>query len=127
MDASLVNALNHRMNYLVERQGVVSGNVANANTPGYITRDLQFQKMVEANKSVGMTLTNKHHIKGMNRASDTGTEVKDYSNIKHNGNSVKLDEEMLKMNETQLDYGLVTQLYKKNKQMQQLVLSGAQR
>lgn len=50
-----------------ERMEVLAGNLANANTPGYKARDIDFQKaMKSAQQSRGHTLTrtNENHIKG---------------------------------------------------------------
>ncbi|WP_339726279.1 flagellar basal body rod protein FlgB [uncultured Paraglaciecola sp.] len=50
-----------------DRMEVLAGNLANANTPGYKARDIDFQKaMKSAQQSRGQNLTRTHdnHIKG---------------------------------------------------------------
>jgi flagellar basal-body rod protein FlgB len=50
-----------------DRMEVLAGNLANANTPGYKARDIDFQKaMKSAQQSSGQNLTRTHdnHIKG---------------------------------------------------------------
>lgn len=122
-DISLASALSNRMDHLITRQGLVTSNMANANTPGYLTKDVTFEKLVakQAAGAKGMKTTHAKHIQGAN-AMINGTLFTDDTNIRHDGNSVKLDEEAYKLNEIQLNYGLVTQLYTKQKQLQQLVV-----
>ena len=40
-DVPLMSMLRERMSWLHQRQDVLSQNVANADTPGYVARDLQ--------------------------------------------------------------------------------------
>ena len=124
-DVSLVNALSNRMAFLTARQGVVTSNVANANTPGYIAQDMTFNKLAEPSdlKGAPEQLTNTHnmHLQG-ERTVLSGNLLEEDAHLRHDGNSVKLDEEMLKLNEIQLNYGSVVQLYQKQKQMQQMAV-----
>ena len=124
-NVSLVSAMSNRMDHLISRQGVVTSNVANANTPGYIARDVTFQKLTERSgldmASGQLTTTHQKHIHGQG-SQVRGDMIKDDSHIRHDGNSVKLDEEMMKLNEIQMNYNAAVQLYNKQKQMQQLVV-----
>ena len=123
--SSLMQALNSRTDYLVERQGTVSSNIANASTPGYISKDMAFDSYLKAQNmpSVGMAKTREGHMAGKNIPSKA-LLTENYDNMKHNGNSVKLDEEMLKMNDIKLNFNLVNQLYLKHKQAYQLAVRG---
>ena len=127
-DVSLVAALSNRMDFLIARQGVVTSNVANANTPGYLAKDMTFNKLTERSniERSSNQLKNTHHmhLQGMQRAL-SGNLFEDDTHIRHDGNSVKLDEEMMKLNEVQLSYGAVVQLYQKQKQMQQMAVQGS--
>lgn len=122
-DISLIGALSNRMDHLITRQGLVTSNMANANTPGYLTKDVTFEKLVaqQPTGTKGMRTTHIKHLQGTN-AQINGKMFEDDTNIRHDGNSVQLDEEAFKLNEIQLNYGLVTQLYTKQKQLQQLVV-----
>jgi flagellar basal-body rod protein FlgB len=115
---SLVKAMNHRMNYLVDRQGIITGNIANASTPGYIARDLSFKKLVDFKPGLKIDRTNPRHLTAQGSGSATGEVEMDYTHIRHDGNSVKLDEQILKMNEVQLGFTTVTRLYQKQKELQ---------
>ena len=121
MPQSLQMALKHRMNYLIERQGVVSGNIANATTPNYLAKDISFEKMV-SNNSMKMATTSGSHIQSKGRGtSHKMTESNEH--VRHDGNSVKMDQEMLKLQDIQMNYRLATQLYKKQVSMQKMALS----
>lgn len=124
-DVSLVSALSNRMDFLIARQGVVTSNVANANTPGYIAGDMTFNKLAERSglemASGRLSSTHQRHLQGIG-GTTSGDLFKDDTHIRHDGNSVKLDEEMLKLNEIQLNYNSVVQLYQKQKQMQQMAV-----
>ncbi len=117
---TLSSALTNRMNFLAERQAVVAGNIANANTPGYLARDLVETKG-GSTSSFAMAMTNVQHMKTAG-ASSQGRMVEDARFIEHNGNSVRLDEEMIKMNDAQMNYRFMTELYTKQVTMQKMAL-----
>jgi flagellar basal-body rod protein FlgB len=119
---SLSAALNHRMNYFVIRQGLVSSNIANASTPNYVAKDAVFKALVDRSRS-GLKTTTSGHLKG-GSGSAGHKLVQNREQVDLNGNSVQIDQEMLKLSKIQLGYGLVTQLYSKHKQMQQVVTGG---
>ncbi|GAC20860.1 flagellar basal body rod protein FlgB [Paraglaciecola arctica] len=50
-----------------DRMEVIAGNLANANTPGYKARDIDFQKAMKSaqhSRDHNLTRTNDNHIKG---------------------------------------------------------------
>src|SRR5688572_8582042 len=66
-DTPFLSLLRERMTWLHQRQDVLSQNVANADTPRYVARDLKAQEFSDALKKVtgpssGMTVTNVRHI-----------------------------------------------------------------
>lgn len=122
MPNTVSTALSQRMNFLVQRQGVVASNMANANTPGYLTKDLVDTGSSTPPSSFAMAMTNAQHMRNVGTNSMAGKITEDDRFIQHNGNSVRLDEEMLKMNEVQLNYRMMTQLYTKQVAMQKMAL-----
>jgi flagellar basal-body rod protein FlgB len=117
---TLSSALNARMDFLIARQGVVAGNIANADTPNYVARDMVQNRSSFA--GMAMAATHGRHLSAAAGTQTAGRMVEDRRFIQHNGNSVRLDQEMLKLQDTQLNYRLMTQLYAKNIQLQQLAL-----
>ena len=66
-DTPFLSLLRERMTWLHQRQDLLAQNVANADTPRYVARDLKAQDFSEAlkkatNQSSGMTVTNVRHI-----------------------------------------------------------------
>ena len=126
MDTSsipIMTALKERMGWLVANQKVISENVAHADTPGYMAKSLEqqdFSTLVDRladDRGVTRTtmrVTNERHI-GAAVSADTArvSELKD-SETTPDGNSVVLEDEMIKLANTQMEYGLVTSLYRKN-------------
>ena len=115
----LFSALTERMKWLSARQGVLAQNVSNSDTPGYQAKDLKpqsFKDMVArpTETNVQMAKTNSGHI-----VNDYGTREfkpktdKDPYEVTPTGNGVILEEQMLKLADTQIQYQLTTSLYKK--------------
>lgn len=123
--ASVSGALSARMNYLIARQGLIAGNIANADTPEYLPKDLVAPAGGTAAKSTfGMMVSNAMHMNGGSGAKlkALGTVVEDQRFVQHNGNGVRIDQEMLKMNEVQLNYRLMTELYGKQMNLQRIAV-----
>ncbi len=117
---SLFSVVKKRLAWLSRRQEVIAQNIANADTPEYRARDLKplkFRDMVRSqNTGTGMKVTNANHLRGIvKRASefDDG-EIRKPFETSPTGNSVVLEEQMAKMNETTIGHKLTTELYKKH-------------
>ncbi len=112
-----------RLSWLGQRQQVLANNVANANTPGYRARDLKalnFKQMLGGGGAkLGMAATNAGHLAGQSRKPAAGAveEKVDSHEIVTSGNSVSLEEEMMKVGKTMMDYQLTTNLYSKHIKM----------
>lgn len=118
----LFQMLRGRLSYLSERQKVIAENVANANTPGYAPHDLKpfsFQAQMQAQATSGassMAVTNPGHMLPPHaRRADAPKPVttKD-SETTLDGNSVVLEEEMLKMGQARMDYDAAIGFYQKS-------------
>ncbi|MBO0335129.1 flagellar basal body rod protein FlgB [Sneathiella sp. CAU 1612] len=115
----LFAALTEKMKWLTARQKVLAQNIANSDTPNYRARDLkplEFRQMIESpeDKSVHINRTNKKHIY-VDEITSYETQInRDVSEITPTGNAVLLEEEMMKVAETQIQYELTTSLYRKN-------------
>lgn len=115
----LSSAMQARMNFLIERQGVVAGNIANAATPDYIAKDLTFVGKVK--KATAMMQTSGKHISAGGFIGH-GVETEDKLYMKNNGNSVDTATEMLKLNEIQTEYTMMVQLRSKHVSMYRMAL-----
>jgi len=117
----LLSMLKERMGWLNQRQNVLSQNVANVDTPGYTARDLKpvdFERALRNatssnNFSNSLMITNPRHI---TLARDTGSfDAQNTPDIESNpsGNSVSLEQEMIKVSDTQVQFQAATNLYAK--------------
>jgi len=118
----LMSMLKDRMSWLEARQNVLSRNVANANTPGYAPHDLKpmdFDDFLHRNNAAGafqtsLATTDDRHIaiapKEDTRFQDITQQDVDAS---PNGNSVSLEQEMIKVSDTQMQFQTATNLYSK--------------
>lgn len=119
----LFDLLTRRMAWLSQRQEVLAQNIANANTPDYTPQDLKPMPFVETMKRlapVNPDLTSPLHMAGTvvrrPQAFREDEQRKRYE-VAPDGNSVVIEEQMIKVAETQMDYQLVTNLYRKHVDM----------
>jgi flagellar basal-body rod protein FlgB len=116
MDAARINLLDlaeQRMNWADERQAVLAQNIANANTPGYKPHDLRpFAAALASAGAVAPMRTDPNHLPGTLPAQTPG-EVQDRAHLKApDGNAVSLDEQLVKVADTETTHELVTNIYK---------------
>ena len=114
-------ALQNRMDYLVQRQGITASNIANATTPGYLTRDIKFAP-VKSGGNMKIARTNAQHL-AMGERSNNFKVVTSNKHVRHDGNSVKLDEEMLKLQDIQMNYRMMTRIKSKLGAIQKMAIS----
>ncbi len=112
-----------RSDWLSTRQTLIAGNVANANTPGYRATDLQpFASVLDATQ-VSMTTTNPMHMaptdQELTAAHVVETEPSDET---MSGNTVRLENEMIKLGDVNRDYTMGTNLKRVLHQMMMSVL-----
>jgi flagellar basal-body rod protein FlgB len=121
----LSNALKHRMDFLVQRQGIVSGNIANVNTPDYAARDIDFRALTERNLAGnGMITTDQQHMNGAGASGGlTGALNSKSYPVRLDGNAVTIEEEMLKMGSLRGEHALLNSAYSKYTQMYRTAIS----
>lgn len=120
---SLFGAIKGRLGWLSQRQEVLAQNIANADTPRYRASDLkpfQFKEILRQEKiQLNMNVTDASHQPGRRKRIRDFAEQKERQPFETSptGNSVVLEEQMAKVNETHTKHKLVTQLYKKHLSM----------
>jgi flagellar basal-body rod protein FlgB len=135
----LMNAIARKLSWLSQKQEVISQNVANANTPGYRSRVIEepsfanilnntSKSPVKAQLSQTMRKTSGKHI---NIASGSGgsqkanvTVSKNSSDGSTDGNTVVLEEQMMDMAKTQIEYMTMINLYKRHMGLVKTALGG---
>ncbi len=121
-DLPFFSALRTQMQWHSARQSVLAENIANADTPAYQARDLQrvdhqAQFEVAQPKASGPARTDSKHIAGRpleGMGSAFNAERQSTFEVTPEGNSVVLEEEVMKMTANQLDYQTVATLYQKS-------------
>jgi len=93
--------------WLELRQSTIATNVANANTPGFKARDVEpFNKVLDA-VPVRLATTSPVHMQLSPAETDTrATAKKDSWDVVQSGNSVSLEQEMIKGSDVNRDYSM---------------------
>ena len=93
--------------WLELRQSTIATNVANANTPGFKARDVEpFNKVLDG-MPVRLATTSPTHMQLSPTETDTrATAKKDSWDVVHSGNSVSLEQEMIKGSDVNRDYSM---------------------
>lgn len=116
-DMPLFSMLRERMSWLNQRQSVLSQNVANADTPGYVAHDLKplnFDQMLQAGQSAGrLTITNPRHIAVSTAAAPFDAQKVPSQEYTTDGTGVSLEAEMIKVADTQAQFQAAANLYSK--------------
>lgn len=101
-----------RMRWLDRRQTVLAGNVANADTPAYRPRDLHpFVAMIRrGGAAAAVTRTHAGHLAP---AEPSGGVARRGAESSPNGNAVSLDEQALKIAETDGAHALATAVHRR--------------
>jgi flagellar basal-body rod protein FlgB len=121
----LFDLASQQARWLSTRQVAVAENIANANSPGYKAADVPPFEAVLDGTNLTMTATNTAHI-GADPASPDLVPVKEGPawEISHSGNSVSLDQELLKSGEVASKASLNSAVVKAFNQMLMTSLKG---
>ena len=124
----LFSLLTQRMSWLSARQSVLAENVSNADTPNYVARDVKpmdFENLLSDQKSgTALALTNARHISVQASSEPFEVEDADGEGGKPTGNVVSVEQEMIKLSDTQIQYQTATNLYQKAVNMFRTALGG---
>ncbi|QBR70696.1 flagellar basal body rod protein FlgB [Beijerinckiaceae bacterium] len=103
----LFELASQRTRWLSARQIAVAENIANANTPGYKAADVVPFEAVYNGTRLSMAATSTAHI-GVDPMAPEDVSVKDGPawEVTHSGNSVGLEQELLKAGEVTTAYSL---------------------
>jgi flagellar basal-body rod protein FlgB len=120
MDLSKIpffDLINKRLSWLAQRQDLLAQNVANGDTPGYKARDLKEPSFAELVRGTGGTVrpvaTQPAHF-GANEQGPRWAAIDDKSSAPTiNGNSVDMENELIKVSKTGIDYQFAINLYRK--------------
>jgi flagellar basal-body rod protein FlgB len=113
-----------QQHWLAVRQATVAENVANANTPGYIAKDVAPFDDVLEQAQLQLTSTNPDHMSLDPLTADDATKDTSSWEVVPSGNSVSMEHEMLKANAVGRDYSMNTAIVKAFAQMFTISVKG---
>ena len=94
------------------RQAVIARNIANADTPGYRAREIApFKDYVRDGAELGLTRTRAGHM-AADRSGSTARVTYSDGEPSPNGNSVSLEQEMVKAVEVERDHNRALTIYR---------------
>ena len=121
-------AVKRRLNWLTQRQEILAQNIANADTPQFRAKDLKAFDFKDIVRREGMQLnieiTDSSHLPGKRKRLRDFTKFEERRPFETapNGNSVIVEEQMGKINGSQINHRLTTSLYKKHLNMFKIAL-----
>ena len=109
---SVSQSLEKYLDVLSARQKLVASNIANVDTPGYKTQDLDFQSEFNSVVSGSSTTPQGHEVTGLK--------------VKSDGNSVNLDREAQLLSENSIRFSAATNLLKTQMRVMKLAIHEGQ-
>jgi flagellar basal-body rod protein FlgB len=119
-DIPALAALRTRMQWHQQRQRILAENISNSDTPNFKPRDLVEPKLSASSAPGGATgalalaRTDAGHMTLSGGDSAFGVDRKAFYETRPAGNSVSMEDEMMKVAANQMDYQAATTLYSKS-------------
>ncbi len=108
----LFDLAERRLGWIDRRQGLLAQNIANANTPGYVAKDLQPFAATLAQALPELAMTSPMHLTGTGAAGRMDPSLRPTERAP-DGNAVSMDDQLTKVADTDGAQALVTNLYHK--------------
>lgn len=127
---TLFKMARQKMSWLGQRQVVLAQNIANANTPNYRSKELEkldFDRELKQVRPVRLASTSGNHLSGTVTPPEHRVEkvrLRDVYEVNPDGNSVVMEEQLMKLSENQMDYQLASNIYQKHMKMFRMALGG---
>jgi flagellar basal-body rod protein FlgB len=122
----LFKAMMSRMSWLTERQQVLAQNVANADTPSFKAQDLKAQSFKDmlagTTNRLSLAATQPNHLAGSGPVTAFHSVADRDAVVSPSGNSVSIEDQMLKVSGTANEFQLTTSLYRRQIGMLKTVL-----
>ncbi len=128
----LFQALSEHMHWLGQRQDVLAQNIANLNTPGYKAGDLRESDfaatLARTHRKVTLASSSGNSIGMLGQKGQTLYDVvvdPTPSESTPSGNGVMLEDQLMKVADTQMGYQTAVSLYKKHLALIRMALGGS--
>jgi flagellar basal-body rod protein FlgB len=117
----LFNLAEKRLAWIAQRQATLASNIANVNSPGFKPRDVQsFNTVLAGQRAVVPARTQNLHMAGNPKSiSETTVPI---GGKALDGNAVALDEQLVKVADTEQSQAVVTTIWKKYASMFSIAL-----
>lgn len=127
----LFKLMSRKMGWLTQRQEVLAQNIANADTPQFKGSDLKpfsFRDALSDSRRLTPASTSASHLQGTVPAGGVNKEqrVRNPYETSPSGNNVVLEEQMMRLSTTGLDYQAMTNLYKKQVNLLKMAIGRGQ-
>jgi flagellar basal-body rod protein FlgB len=113
LDTPLVETLTRSLDLIAQRQTLVTENIANVDTPGYHTRDIDFRQELQRAVSQDEDVTGAPFVREVHGLIE-----------RPDGNNVSIDRESLLMAQNQLQFQTAAQLLHSEFNRLQLAITG---
>lgn len=113
-----LDAISKSLDMRSQRQNIISANIANAETPGYQAKRIDFEESLAAALDLDdapMTRTNPKHLTSGGDIGNVEAEIYNDPNnvVREDGNTVDRDAEMFALAENQIQYNAAIELLKR--------------
>ena len=93
-DAALSSMLRRQMTVAAAKQVTAASNLANASTPGYKAREVDFARALDDSLASGLAITHAKHLQSP-EAAGAPTKISEGLQARRDGNTVQIDRELL--------------------------------
>lgn len=122
---SLFAALTQRLQHLAGRTSVIAENIANADTPGYVARDVVRPDFARLASGAALRTSDPRHIAAAGPAAPAAKVIAaPDGEASLSGNQVSIETQMMKLAETRMDYQLASTVYRKGVELIRLAARG---
>ncbi len=116
-----IDKLSSRASFYLERSKVIQSNIANADTPGYIGKDITFKKVLE--DQLALKREDPKHIDPAAESQKTAVyEIESY--MGYDENRIDVQNELAKLAESSIMYKSLVETMKKEFSKLKLVITG---
>ncbi|MFA6788642.1 MAG: flagellar basal body rod protein FlgB [Arcobacteraceae bacterium] len=125
----VTQTLFENLSFRSERQKVISGNIANINTPNYKTKELVFEsELKKANDDLALKVTHDKHIPfDLDDPKQTGPQMVEVKNLleQNDGNNVSLDKQISEMSKNSVVFNALQSSIKKDSQWLKAIIDSS--
>ncbi len=108
----LINKVGAELDNKVLRGKLIASNIANVDTPGYKSKDVKFERVIQQEMGeLNMKMTHHKHLNdGVTSGLIRNEVVDDPTPGRPDGNNVNVDDQMLKMSKNNIQYNTAVTL-----------------